>query len=160
MVTPVVGKKFMARVFQANAELLHIATKAVPVECLNLITIVEKYYGPLRRAFNIVKEEASDFDEEESFQLAVKSIEDIAGPDDLVPTLLVYDAISRRRLSTDSRISPRIPRMSALRKAKTEMTKRFSRSQVLEQLQLETGRTPKIIRTLQSTHQCLYIARS
>lgn len=67
MVTLETGNQFIAGAFQANAALFHIATKAVPVECPNSMTFVERYHIPLRRAFSTMKREASDLDYERMF---------------------------------------------------------------------------------------------
>ena len=37
-----------------------IHTKVVPVEAYNSIGTVERYYGPLRRAYSIITEELPD----------------------------------------------------------------------------------------------------
>lgn len=48
VVTHDAGKQFMSRVFQANAELIHIEAKGVPVESANSMSLVERHHGPLR----------------------------------------------------------------------------------------------------------------
>ena len=52
------GKNFMAKAFKANADQLHIRTKAVPIEAPHSMSIVERYHAPIRRAYNIIKAEA------------------------------------------------------------------------------------------------------
>lgn len=44
-VTHDVWKRFVTGLFQADAELLHIATKLISVSCLNSMKILEKYQG-------------------------------------------------------------------------------------------------------------------
>lgn len=77
----------MGCAFAVNANMLHIATKSVPVESANLMSIFERLHSPLRRAFSINKKEALDIDSYYALQLAVKAINDSFGLDSLVPTL-------------------------------------------------------------------------
>lgn len=72
VVTDDAGKQFMARVFQANAGLLHIETKAVPIEFTNTMSLVEGHHGAVRRAFKTFKSESPDHSDDEILQLAVK----------------------------------------------------------------------------------------
>ena len=111
------GKKFMARAFEANADMLHISTKSIPVEAANSMSIVERYHSPLRRAFNIVKKEAPDMDDDDALQMSVKAINASVGPDGLVPTLLVFGAIPRLGLPNDLPNPSTFERAVALRKA-------------------------------------------
>ncbi|KDN69178.1 hypothetical protein CSUB01_12252 [Colletotrichum sublineola] len=54
---------------------------------------VERYHAPLRRAYKIFRDEGES--PTVALQLAVKAINDTAGPDGLVPTLLVFGAYPR-----------------------------------------------------------------
>lgn len=59
------------------------------VEAHHSIVIVERYHVPSRRAFNIIKEELRDQKPNKSTipQIAVKAINDTAGPDGITPNL-------------------------------------------------------------------------
>ena len=57
--------------------------------------IVERYHKPLRRAYPIIKEETNSADKKLLLQMVVKAINDTAGPDGIVPTLLVFSAFPR-----------------------------------------------------------------
>ncbi|POS82824.1 hypothetical protein EPUL_005094 [Erysiphe pulchra] len=54
------GTNFTSHEFQQNAHSLAITTKIAPVEFANSIGIVERYHKPLRRAYEIIKEELGD----------------------------------------------------------------------------------------------------
>ena len=54
--------------------------------------MVERYYIVLRRAYQIVSEELPDLDKEMALQMAVKAVNDIIGPNGLIPILLVFGA--------------------------------------------------------------------
>lgn len=77
------SKNLNERGILKNAELLHIATKVVPVDCSNSIAFVGRYEYSLRRVFDIIKSEAPDHVGKDTLQMAVKSINDSAGSDAL-----------------------------------------------------------------------------
>lgn len=81
--------------------MLHIRTKAIPVEAAHSTSFVKKYHVAVRRAFHIIKKESPIMDDDDELQMAVKSINDSTGPDGLLPTLLVFWAITRLGLPND-----------------------------------------------------------
>ena len=56
---------------------------------------MERYYTLLRYVYKIISLELEDASEELTLQMAVKAINDSAGPDRLIPTLLVFGAYPR-----------------------------------------------------------------
>ena len=95
LITYDAGKNFVSKEFKQYATVLGISTKAVPVEAHNSIGIVERYHGPIRRAYQIIITEIPGINKEMGLQMAFKAINDSAGPDGLVPTLLVFRAYPR-----------------------------------------------------------------
>lgn len=95
LITHDAGKNFVSREFKQYAGSIGIQTKVVPVEAHNSIGIVERYHGPLRRAYSIISEELPDLAKDTALQMAFKAINDTVGPDGLVPTLLVFGAYPR-----------------------------------------------------------------
>ncbi|RYC58587.1 hypothetical protein CHU98_g7622 [Xylaria longipes] len=66
---------------------------------------VERAHGPLRRAYDILRKEIDvRTDNELILQMAIKALNDTAGPNGLVPTLLVFGAYPR--INEDSPPSP------------------------------------------------------
>ena len=57
--------------------------------------MVERYHGPLRRIYHIITAELLDISKDMALQMAFKAINDSAGPDGLIPTLLVFGAYLR-----------------------------------------------------------------
>jgi len=53
---------------------------------------VERYYAPLRRVYKIISLELKDASKELTLQIAIKAINNSAGLDRLIPTLLVFSA--------------------------------------------------------------------
>ena len=95
MITHNTEKNFISKDFKHLAIIMGITTKTVPVEAHWSIGKVERYHAVLRRAYQIVSEELPDLDKEMVLQMAVKAVNDTAGPNGLVPTLLVFGAFPR-----------------------------------------------------------------
>ena len=53
---------------------------------------MERYYTPLCRVYKIISLELEDANKELTLQMAVKAVNNSAGPDRLVPILLVFSA--------------------------------------------------------------------
>jgi hypothetical protein len=90
-------KNFVFTEFRQLANSMAIEVKEVPVKAHNSVGQVEQYYAPLRRAYKIIQDKLKDkqIDKEIMLQMAVKAINDSAGPDGIVPTLLVFGAYPR-----------------------------------------------------------------
>jgi hypothetical protein len=70
-----------------------IRTKEVPIEAYNSVGKVERYHAPLQRAYEIIRDEmGKQIDKEMILQMAIKAVNNTAGPDGIVPTLLVFGA--------------------------------------------------------------------
>jgi hypothetical protein len=54
--------------------------------------MVERYYGPLQRAYQIITTKIPKISKEIALQMAFKAINNIASLEGLVPTLLVFRA--------------------------------------------------------------------
>lgn len=95
------GKNFRSEAFKSNFKMLHTQKRLIRVEASHSMSIVECYHAPLRRAFKIVKKNPSNLDEEYILLMAVNVVNDIFGPGDLIPTLVVFGALSRLGLPKD-----------------------------------------------------------
>ena len=69
-----------------------IKVKEVPVKVYNSIRKVKQYYTLLHRVYKIILLELEDASKELTLQIAVKAINNSAGPDGLIPILLVFSA--------------------------------------------------------------------
>ena len=58
------GKNFISKEFKQYTGTLGINTKAAPVEAHNSIGMVERYHGPIRRAYQIIMTEMPEIDKE------------------------------------------------------------------------------------------------
>ncbi|XP_044724430.1 transposable element tc1 transposase [Hirsutella rhossiliensis] len=92
VVTHDAGTNFASTEFQTEAKMLGITCKEVPIEAHWSIGKVERYHGPLRRAFEIMYAElSSQADADSILQMAVKAVNDTAGPDGLVISIKDHD---------------------------------------------------------------------
>jgi hypothetical protein len=112
-----------------------IKVKKVPVKAHNGVGQVERYYAPLRHAYKIIQDKLKNehIDKEIMLQMAVKAINDSAGPDSIVPTLLVFGAYSRL-----TKIDPPSPlvtkRAEAIRAATKEVCRLYAERRVKDAL--------------------------
>jgi len=126
-------KNFASKEFAQNANMLGVKLKIVPVEAHNSVGIVERYHGPVRRAYSIITTEIHDIDKDMALQMAFKAINDSAGPDGLIPTLLVYGAYPR--MTEYDAPSPTVAqRAIAIKKAIAEVQKLRAKRQVTDAL--------------------------
>ena len=74
-----------------------ITTRSIPVEAHWSIGMVERYHAVLRRAYKVIAADLQGcgLNKETILQMAVKAINDTAGPNGLVATLLVFGAYPR-----------------------------------------------------------------
>jgi hypothetical protein len=143
------GKQLTSTEFNQNARAISIEVREVPVEAHHSIGKVERYHVPIRRAFNILKEELPDASTEGILQMAVKAVNDTAGPNGLVPTLLVFGAYPR--MTREAPPSPSITqRAEAIQKAMKELRHLQAKRQVTEGLGMRNGPTPISTLPLQS----------
>jgi hypothetical protein len=69
-----------------------ISLKSVLIEAHNLVGIVERYHRPIRRIYQIISVELPNISKEIALQMAFKAINNIASPNGLILTLLVFGA--------------------------------------------------------------------
>jgi hypothetical protein len=100
--------------------------------------MVERYHGPLRRIYRIITTELPDISKDMALQMAFKAINDSAGPDGLIPTLLVFGAYPRM-VESDAPNPTVAQRAAALTKAMDEVKKLRAKRQVADALNMRNG---------------------
>jgi hypothetical protein len=132
------GKNFVSKEFQQHAIAMGITLKAVPVEAHHSIGKVERYHALVKRAYEIIAVELPDLDKDMALQMAFKAVNDSAGPDGLIPTLLVYGAYPR--MSEFDAPAPTVTqRATAIRKAMEELAKLKAKRKVQDALNMRNG---------------------
>ncbi|TIC89479.1 hypothetical protein CH35J_012864 [Colletotrichum higginsianum] len=132
------GRNFTAAEFRHEAEAMSIDVEIVPAENHDSVGKVGRYHAAVRRAYEIIQEECPTLPRDSAVQGAIKSVSDTAGPDGLVPTLVVFGAYPR--MADGSPPSPDItPRVEAIRKASAAVGKIHAKRQVNDALATHHG---------------------
>jgi len=147
LITHDAGKNFVSKEFKEYAATMGASTKAVPVEAHNSVGMVERYHGPIRRAYQIIMTEIPGIDKDMGLQMAFKAINDTAGPDGLVPTLLVFGAYPRM-VQSDTPSPTTMQRAAAIKKAMAEIQKLRAERQVANALNIRNGPSTSAIHNL------------
>jgi hypothetical protein len=138
MVTDI-GKNFKNSEFVANARILAIEIEEVPIKAYNSISKIKQYHGPLKRAFEVITADLGiSLAPEYVLQMAVKTVNDTAGHDSLIPTFLIFETYSRLSPSSPSLLSL-IVRANAIRKTMTEIRKLKAKRQVTDAFSQRNG---------------------
>jgi hypothetical protein len=116
----------------ANARILAIEIEEVPIEAYNSIGKIERYHGPLKRAFKVITADLSiSFAAEYVLQMEVKAVNDTAGHDGFIPILLMFGIYFRFSLLSPPLLLLTV-RANAVRKAMAEVRKLKARRQVTD----------------------------
>jgi hypothetical protein len=121
-----------------------IKVKEVLVKAHNSVGQVKRYYAPLRHAYEIIQAELKDehINKEMMLQMAVKAINDSAGPDGIVPILLVFGAYLQ--LTEIDPSSPSvIKRAKAICAATKEVRRLYTKRQVKDALAIRNSPNTK-----------------
>ncbi|KAH0425958.1 polyprotein [Colletotrichum camelliae] len=132
------GRNFDSTEFKQSARLVGTEVKIVPIEAHNSVGKVERYHAILRRAYEIIRKESPSTPPEVALQSAVKAVNDTAGPQGIVPTLLVFGAYPRT--TDDSPPSAEVTeRAEAIRKATIEVRNLHAKRKVSNGLAARNG---------------------
>jgi hypothetical protein len=134
------GKNFTATEFKQLASSMLIEVKEVPVKAHNSVGLVERYHVLLRRVYEILKAELKDehIDKEMILQMAVKAVNDSAGPDGIVLILLVF-GLYPRMTEIDAPSPIIVKRAEAIRAATKEVRRLHVKRQVNDALAMRNG---------------------
>ena len=117
----------------------------MPIEAHNSIGLVERYHVPLRRTYDIISKELPLLGKEERLQIAVKTINDTAGPDGLMPTLLVFDTYPRISKEDYLTIS-NVKRAAIIKKVIAKVHRYYNTRKIINAINMRNS--PNIIATL------------
>ena len=108
---------------------MKIIIKNVLVEAHNSIDLVKRYHESLRRVFNIITTEMTEISSEFALQMSFKTFNDSVNSNDLISTLLVFDAYLRMiELNASSSII--IQRFIAMKRVMNEVRKMNASKQI------------------------------
>jgi hypothetical protein len=139
------GTQFTSAEFVQNAKSIGNVIKYVLIKAHHSISIVERYYTPLCQAFEIITKELPRVSKQFVLQMAIKAVNNTAGPDGLVPTLLVFGTYPWIA-TTDTPSLTVTKRGKAITKAMKQIAELHARRQVTDALRQRNR--PNISNTL------------
>ncbi|TIC89442.1 hypothetical protein CH35J_012883 [Colletotrichum higginsianum] len=83
------GRNFTAAEFRHKAKAMSIDVKTIPVKNHHSVGKGEGHHAAVRRAYKIIRDECPSLPRNSALQDAIKSVNDTAGPNGPVPTLLL-----------------------------------------------------------------------
>jgi hypothetical protein len=113
------GSVFMATHWKTACELSNIHLRHTGTESHNSLGSGERFHSPLRRIYEKISLEFPTIPEHVRLALSVKAMNDICGPEGLVPSLLVFGVLPRLSGIT-SALPHQSERMKALQMARKE----------------------------------------
>lgn len=126
------GPEFRSSEWKNLLQTAGIQFKLSGVESHNAINSGERYHSYLRSIFERVRNEHNELDNDDILSIAVKACNDTAGPNGLVPTLLVFGVMPRFPLNPID-LPDQVERMRAMESARMEM------AQVISKTRLDTA---------------------
>jgi hypothetical protein len=119
----------------------------VLVKAHNSIGKVKRYYSLLQQAYKILSSELPSANKKAILQITVKAVNDLAGPDGIVPILLIFKAYPC--ITKDSLPSPFITKQTkAIYKAIKKVRRLYAKQQVNNTLAIRNRPNTELILTL------------
>ena len=128
-----VGIQFTSVEFIQNAKAIGSSIKYILVEVYYSISIVEQYYVPLRRVYEIITKELLQVTKQYVLQIVVKATNNTTRLDSLVLTLLVFGIFLQININNILSTTT-IKRGKVIRKTIKEVTKLYTKRYVTEAL--------------------------
>jgi hypothetical protein len=101
---------------------MNITVKIVLIETHHSIDMMKRYHESLRRVYSIIATEISEIDSDLALQMTFKTINDSIELNDLISTLLVFEAYSRM-IEMNASSSIIIQRAIVMKKTMNEIRK-------------------------------------
>ena len=124
------GRQFTGKVFRDNANACGIHVEVVATEAHNKIGLLERYHDDLRRVNEKLKIDDPSIETGVRLSNAFRFVNASAGPDGLVPKLLVLGAFPKLGLKLELMAPNTIERAIAIREA-TELAESLTRKERL-----------------------------
>ena len=116
------GSEFTSDEFKHNCESLGIFLIEDPIESPNALRVVERHHAPLGQIYLKLEEENPDISPDLLLQQSFKPMNDCLGPEEYVPSLLVYGMLPRIPVGSTKGTTPnQVKRIQAMHAAWAEM---------------------------------------
>eukprot|EP00171_Calliarthron_tuberculosum_P004994 IDg4994t1 len=118
------GRQFESKLFKDSAKSMGIHVEIIPTEAHHKIGLLERYHKVLRDVYEKLKLDDSSMSKELRLSNAFRCVNDSAGFDGIVPTLLVFGSFPKLHADIDT-IAPttieRVKSINSARKLATEL---------------------------------------
>ncbi len=141
------SKQFIARKFKQYAFNMSIRVNTVSIETHHSIDMIERYHDSLRKMYVIIIAKISNIDSNSTLQMTFKALNDSVEFNELIFTLLVFEAYSRM-IEMNALSSTIIQRFIAMRKAMNEVRKSIAARQVNDALNIRNDSFSILIHAL------------
>ena len=111
------GRQFDSKLFKDRARAEGVVVKIVPTEAHHKIGKVERYHEVVRRVYEKLKHDDPTMSPELRLSTTFRCINDSAGTDGIVPTLLVFGTNPKLGVKIDHMAPTTIQRANAIREA-------------------------------------------
>ena len=111
------GTSFTGKVFRDNAKSTGIHVEIVPTEAHHKIGLVERYHEVDRKVYEKLKIDDPTMSRELRLSTTFRCINDSAGPNGMVPTLLVFGSYPRLGVKSETIAPTTIERANSIREA-------------------------------------------
>ncbi|CAL3962788.1 unnamed protein product [Diplocarpon coronariae] len=129
---------FNSAEFRSSLRSIGITLKLVPIKAHHSIGKVKRYHRPLRYAFEIITAKHPRLSDDKRLQMAIKAVNDTAGPNRMIPTLLIFKAYLR--LTELNLLNPSVEQRAAtIKKAIKEVRKIHATRKVNNALGIRNG---------------------
>ncbi len=135
-----VDKQFTSREFKEYAGNMRIIVKIVSIKAHHSIEMMKRYHESLRRAYSIISTEISEIDSELALQMTFKVINDSIEFNDLISTLLIFEAYLRM-IEMNASSSTITQRAIAMKKTMNEIRKLHAIRQINDALNIKNDST-------------------
>ncbi len=95
VITSDADKQFVTKKFKQYVADMSIEVKTILVETHHSVEMMKRYHESLRRIYSIIIAEMLTIDLESALQMSFKTLNDLIELDDLISTLLMFEAYSR-----------------------------------------------------------------
>ncbi len=126
---------------------MSIRVNIVSIEAHHSIDMIERYHDSLRRMYAIIIAKISDIDSNSTLQMTFKTLNDSTELNDLISTLLVFEAYFRM-IEMNALSSTITQRFIAMRKAMNEVRKSIAARQVNDALNIRNDSFSTLIHNL------------
>ncbi len=126
---------------------MSIRVNTISIETHHSIDMIERYHDSLRRMYVMIIAKISDIDSNSTLQMTFKALNDFAEFNELIFTLLVFEAYSRM-IEMNAFSSTIIQRFIAMRKAMNEVRKSIVARQVNDALNIRNDSFSILIHAL------------